>query len=123
SPKSDGLPRDCMNTVTQCLRHGFQAIEPLCGFTDVPSVAETNDSCGLRTSHFAESCHASKVAGHRSVGRGLPKSTHSFPVESFQKAGWPSGTGGGFGVFFDLVQSRRNCSKFEVVSFQTQSPH
>ena len=39
SPNADGLPKDCMNTVTQRFRHAFQAIDPLCGLTGEPSCA------------------------------------------------------------------------------------
>src|SRR5437016_3489440 len=75
SPNTDGLPKFSMNTVTHRWRNAFQAMEPLCGFTGFPSAAETRLSCGLSTSHVAASCHASKVAGHRNLGSGLPKST------------------------------------------------
>src|SRR5688572_20909906 len=99
-----------MKTVTQRLRKAFHAIDPLCGFTGLPSVADARLSWGFRTSHVDESCHASNVPGQRRAGSGLPKSSHSLPLASFHKTGWPSGTGGAFGVLSDFVQIVRSFS-------------
>src|SRR5512134_3090104 len=89
SPKVEGLPNFSMKTVTQRLRKAFQAIEPLCGFTGLPSFADARLSWRFRTSHVDESCHASNVAGQRRAGSGFPKSSHALPFASFHKTGWP----------------------------------
>src|SRR5215211_963368 len=86
SPNTDGFPKCSMKTVTQRLRNAFHAIDPLCGFTSLPS-ADLTRACGFNSSHVAESCHASKVAGHFSLGNGLPNRTQRFPFASSQNAG------------------------------------
>jgi hypothetical protein len=117
------FPNFSMNTATHRLRHGFHAIDPLCGFTSGPPFALARVGCGFKTSHVALSCHASIVAVQRNVGSGLPKSSQSFPRSSFQKLGWPSGTAGALGAASDFVQRIRSCSKVSLSSFQTHSPH
>jgi len=61
---AEDLPEFSMKTVTHRLRQGFQAADPLCGLTAVPSGA-VNDFCGVNISQVFSSCHASNVAGHR----------------------------------------------------------
>src|SRR6185503_12709706 len=122
SPNADGLPKFSMKTVTQRFRYAFQAIEPVCGFTGLPSPAESRLSGGFRTSQVERSSQASNVAGQRSAGNGLPNSTH-FLLPSSQNAGWPCGTGGGFSGPPAFVHRTRWRSKPEVSSFQTQRPH
>src|SRR6266436_1793602 len=112
-----------MNTVTQRFRKGLHAIEPLCGLTGFSSEAELRVACGVRISQVDESCQASNVAGQRRAGRGLPKMTDTLPSLFVQKAGWPSGKGGCFGLASDFVQSSLSRSKFSAPSFHTQRPH
>ena len=40
SPKMDGFPWDCMNTVTHRCRYAFQAMDPVCGTMGLLSMAE-----------------------------------------------------------------------------------
>ena len=42
-----------MKTVTQRFRYSFQAIDPVCGVTDFPSLDEASVSCGFKTSHVS----------------------------------------------------------------------
>src|SRR5436190_14498280 len=87
SPCEEGFPAACMKTVTQRLRNGFHAIEPLCSLTACPSLAETRLFSGASVSQLEGSCHASKVASQRKFGSGLPKSTNTLFSLFVQNAG------------------------------------
>ena len=111
-----------MKTVTQRLRHGCHVMEPVCGFTVSPP-APAKLACGVSTSQVRASCHASNVPGQRSVGKGLPKSSHAFPAASFHNTGWPSGMGGAFGAAADFVHTVFSFSNTSFSSCHTARLH
>src|SRR4051812_21762956 len=87
------------------------------------SDADGIDSGGLSCSHVAGFCQSSKIAGHRSLGSGLPKSTQRLPASSVQSAGCPSGMSlGGFGFASDFSQMVLSDSNLSESSFHAARP-